>query len=709
MLQHFGLIPYLVFDGDFLPGKAATEADRARRRDESRMLGLELLQRGRTAQAQQELQKAVDITPEMAARLIEELKKLGVQYLVAPYEADAQLVYLERKGVISAIISEDSDLLVFGAKCLLTKLDQYGDCIEVNRADFTACREISLVGWSDVEFRRMAILSGCDYLANVNKMGLKTAYRLVRKYKSLDRIVRSMQLDGRYIVPDGYLALVRQAEFTFLYQRVFCPLLNRVVMHNDLAPDVSEEQLSFIGQHVESEVASAVARGELHPVTKNLLVVDRVDDGHASARPRPSSNRLRAYASNGMDDLKTGVPIDKYFRLRRTPLAELDPNCFIPTTDQRRVLNQNANASWDLRMAPFRSTLSGPATTSPSTPVVHSSTSTLPSSSANPYRPTPRPTRIDRPSKRARLCSEAKAQERNIVALDSLGGISSRFFYTSDALPHNDVSLKNNSWKNAAGLFSDDSLDAALSTLPDDLHTVMKPKAKAKFKVFQDPATTEETERGVTLAQPKSGVDRCHAIEPHRRLGSENGTVVESSKTFNASAFLRQDSSKTTVQERIVFFDKSTPLSSVLSNAAEDQNYASDKWSSSSSRSKRTSQPAPATQVTTRPPAKVAMPARPSTPLQRIGVAALNRTNSTTTKMSSMATTTQGSQTSIAADSSFSEAIVTRDWTYKEHVTVSVQRRWSARGSEDLIVPDSEGETDEDGLQQHDEAALAVV
>ena len=62
----------------------------------------------------------------MARRLIEELKKADIPYVVAPYEADAQMAYLERIGEVSAILSEDSDLLVFGARCLLTKLDQYG-------------------------------------------------------------------------------------------------------------------------------------------------------------------------------------------------------------------------------------------------------------------------------------------------------------------------------------------------------------------------------------------------------------------------------------------------------------------------------------------------------------------------------------------------------------------------------------------------------
>lgn len=36
--------------------------------------------------------------------------------MVAPYEADAQLCFLEREGYVDGIITEDSDLLVFGCK-----------------------------------------------------------------------------------------------------------------------------------------------------------------------------------------------------------------------------------------------------------------------------------------------------------------------------------------------------------------------------------------------------------------------------------------------------------------------------------------------------------------------------------------------------------------------------------------------------------------
>lgn len=46
-------------------------------------------------------------------------RALGVDCLVAPYEADAQLAYLNKAGIVQAVITEDSDLLAFGCKKVL--------------------------------------------------------------------------------------------------------------------------------------------------------------------------------------------------------------------------------------------------------------------------------------------------------------------------------------------------------------------------------------------------------------------------------------------------------------------------------------------------------------------------------------------------------------------------------------------------------------
>ncbi|KAJ3715137.1 PIN domain-like protein [Lentinula raphanica] len=244
LLRYHGIEPYIVFDGGPLPAKKHTEVERKRRRDEQRAKGNLFASQGKHSQARDCYLKCVDVTPQMAFQLIKALRAESVQYVVAPYEADAQLAFLERQGIVSAILTEDSDLLVFGCKTVLLKFDSVArTVISISRADFASVTSnssdsngISLVGWSDTQFRAMAILSGCDYLPSIPGIGLKTACALLRKWKTPEAVVRHVALEGKKSVPKGYLNQFKLADNCFLHQRVYDPSTERLVYLTDVDP-----------------------------------------------------------------------------------------------------------------------------------------------------------------------------------------------------------------------------------------------------------------------------------------------------------------------------------------------------------------------------------------------------------------------------------------------------------------------------------------
>ncbi|KAF7502061.1 hypothetical protein GJ744_007608 [Endocarpon pusillum] len=398
MLIYFGVTPYLVFDGDNLPSKTATEVGRAKRREESKKKGLELYKASKISQAYPEFQKSIDVTPHMARQLIEELKKLDIQYVVAPYEADAQLAYLEKKGIINAILSEDSDLLVYGAKRLITKLDQHGDCIEISRSDFASCRDMTLAGFTDADFRLMAVLSGCDYLASINKIGLKTAHTYVRKYKRVEKIVHMLQFEKKFVVPNGYLECFYEAERTFLHHRVFCPLEKKLVFFTELEDGMKEEDMPYLGKDVSPAIAIGVACGDLDPMTKNQIAVNVA----ISSRSMPELHRRRTVAS--VYDLKPSKSIDNFFKAKRQPLAELDPNSLTPSPSQQRLLNLNRNASWEARPISSAPQLGRTASIMPGASQVHTGQSQSRERSSFLERAATLST--FQPPKRMRLCSD---------------------------------------------------------------------------------------------------------------------------------------------------------------------------------------------------------------------------------------------------------------------------------------------------------------
>ena len=84
MLKSYGVIPVMVFDGSPLPSKRVTEDARHASRAKHKAKGMALLRAGKRSEAIDCFQKAVDVTPQMAKRVIDACKAEGVEVIVAP-------------------------------------------------------------------------------------------------------------------------------------------------------------------------------------------------------------------------------------------------------------------------------------------------------------------------------------------------------------------------------------------------------------------------------------------------------------------------------------------------------------------------------------------------------------------------------------------------------------------------------------------------
>ncbi|KAG0043997.1 Rad2 nuclease [Gryganskiella cystojenkinii] len=276
MFRFFDVKPYVVFDGGYLPSKALTEKDRLGRREESKKQAMDLYHSGQTKKALESFRKCVDVTPEMAFAVIQALEAANIEYVVAPYEADAQLAYLEKIGLVHGIVTEDSDLLVFGCKRVIFKLDQYGAGIEILHADLAKVQDVSFHEWTMTEIRHMCILSGCDYLPSIPGMGLRTAQRLLRRFKTVDKVVRYVRMENPGMkVQSNYEEDFHRADLTFLYARVYDPTTKSMVHLNDVPEELQElvqtDEYDFLGPSLDQEVLTGIATGRLDPISKEAL------------------------------------------------------------------------------------------------------------------------------------------------------------------------------------------------------------------------------------------------------------------------------------------------------------------------------------------------------------------------------------------------------------------------------------------------------
>jgi exonuclease-1 len=215
------------------------------------------------------------------------LKKDNVKYIVAPYEADAQLAHLMKSGKVTAVITEDSDMIVFGCKKIIFKLDKHGNGIEINLDRLSSVSEVNLKGWTTSDIRQMCILSGCDYLPSMPGMGLKTAHKLLQQYKTAEKVIQYIRFQGMKVVPADYHLDFSRAELTFLYHRVYDMDTGEMVHLNPVPDNLDATDMSFLGEKLDKVTATKIAQGTLHPCTRKPIVDIYAQPGHDNKENLP--------------------------------------------------------------------------------------------------------------------------------------------------------------------------------------------------------------------------------------------------------------------------------------------------------------------------------------------------------------------------------------------------------------------------------------
>ncbi|EEF40158.1 exonuclease, putative [Ricinus communis] len=276
LLRHYGVKPILVFDGGLLPMKSEQENKRARSRKENLSRAIEHEANGNSAAAYECYQKAVDISPSIAHELIQALKQENVSYVVAPYEADAQMTFLAISKQVDAVITEDSDLIPFGCPRIVFKMDKYGQGIEFQYSRLQLNKELSFSGFTHEMILQMCILSGCDYLQSLPGMGLKRAHALITKFKSYDKVIKHLKY-STISVPPLYEESFRKAILTFQHQRVYDPIAEDIIHLSDLADNLGfaslEAKRNFRAPRTSPINPSPVDKSSLSPnVNCNLEV-----------------------------------------------------------------------------------------------------------------------------------------------------------------------------------------------------------------------------------------------------------------------------------------------------------------------------------------------------------------------------------------------------------------------------------------------------
>jgi len=189
-LLEAGTAPVFVFDGKPPEFKKKTIEERMKIRKKAEVKWKQALKEGDIEKVRLYSQGALRLTEEMALEAKKLLGYMGVSWVQAPSEGEAQAVHMLKKKQVWAIGSQDWDSLLFGAERMVKNLAITGrrklpgkeKYIEVKPELIELKTVLEGLGISQEQLILLGILVGTDYNpGGVKGVGPKTALKLVKE------------------------------------------------------------------------------------------------------------------------------------------------------------------------------------------------------------------------------------------------------------------------------------------------------------------------------------------------------------------------------------------------------------------------------------------------------------------------------------------------------------------------------------------------
>jgi DNA excision repair protein ERCC-5 len=131
-----------------------------------------------TAERNQRERDADTVTDEMRLEVIQLLRLFGVPYVEAPAEAEAQCVALEQLGLVDGIVTEDSDVFIFGGRTIYKHIFDEMKYVEV----YLASDAEKEMGLGRNQMVALAMLLGGDYTEGVKGVGIVNSMELLQAF-----------------------------------------------------------------------------------------------------------------------------------------------------------------------------------------------------------------------------------------------------------------------------------------------------------------------------------------------------------------------------------------------------------------------------------------------------------------------------------------------------------------------------------------------
>jgi len=198
--------PIYVFDGEAPELKEKETTKRRKKREEAREKWKELKEEGKISEAYSKATQSSKLTGDMIEESKRLLDAMGISYVQAPSEGEAQASYMVNQGEVYAVGSQDWDCLLFGAERMVKNLTTRksrktsgGGRKEVSTELITLDKVLDELEISHEKLIWMGVLMGTDFNPDgIHGIGPKTALKLVKEYDEFDELMDDEKVEWEF-------------------------------------------------------------------------------------------------------------------------------------------------------------------------------------------------------------------------------------------------------------------------------------------------------------------------------------------------------------------------------------------------------------------------------------------------------------------------------------------------------------------------------
>lgn len=173
--------PVYVFDGQAPELKKETQQERREIRQLSEEKWKEALKKGDEAEARKYAIRSSKLSPYIIESSKELLTLMGIPYVEAEGEGEAQASYMVKKGDVWAAASQDYDCLLFGSKRIVRNLTVNSNLGNLEYYELE--KVLDKLAITQEQLVEMGILIGTDFNEGKKRVGAKTALKYAKNGK----------------------------------------------------------------------------------------------------------------------------------------------------------------------------------------------------------------------------------------------------------------------------------------------------------------------------------------------------------------------------------------------------------------------------------------------------------------------------------------------------------------------------------------------